>query len=245
MSLLISIFVWFLYIMIFVIMIIPTVVLYLFCLPFGKHHFLANYMFMLVGRSILWFYPLWRVNLIGLENFKSNSTSVFIANHQSFMDMPLLATLPWRMKWISKQALFKVPILGQYMGLAGHVSVKRGTAQALLSLKKLHPYLNTGVSVMIFPEGTRSRNGELLKFKSGAFMLARELNVPIQPILISGTRDIIKPDTFLAAKSGTMTASIMKQYYPGDFNNLDEFRDGVYEAMKSELLRLSKLSERE
>jgi 1-acyl-sn-glycerol-3-phosphate acyltransferase len=202
-------------------------------------------MFMLVGRSILWFYPLWNINLKGLENYENGTTCVFIANHQSFMDMPLLATLPWRMKWVSKEALFKVPILGQFMRLGGHISVKRGTAQALISLKKLHPYLKNGISVMMFPEGTRSRNGELLKFKNGAFMLAKELNVPIQPILISGTRDIIKPDTFLAATSGTMTASIMKQFYPADYQSIDAFRDVVYEAMKAEMSEITKLSDRE
>jgi 1-acyl-sn-glycerol-3-phosphate acyltransferase len=223
-------------------MIIPTIILYLVYLPFGKHHFVVNYMFMLVGRSILWFYPFWKIKLKGLENFNPNSTCVYIANHQSFMDMPLLATLPWRMKWVSKEALFKVPVLGQYMGLAGHVSVKRGTVQALLSLKKLHPYLKSGVSVMLFPEGTRSRNGELLKFKNGAFMLAKELNIPIQPILISGTRDIIKPDTFITSLSGSMTASIMKQFLPEDFNSVDEFRDAVYESMRVELSDLTKLS---
>jgi 1-acyl-sn-glycerol-3-phosphate acyltransferase len=242
MSLLLSIYVWFVYIILYIVLLIPTCVLYVLSFPFGKHHFVANYMFMLVGRSILWLYPFWKVNIKGLDNYDSNSTCVFIANHQSFMDMPLLATLPWRMKWVSKDALFKVPVLGQYMSLAGHISVKRGTVQALKSLNKLHPYLNSGVSVMLFPEGTRSRKGELLKFKNGAFMLANEMNVPIQPILISGTRDIIKPDTFLAALNGTMTASIMKKFHPKDFTSVEEFRDEVYFSMHAELSALTKLS---
>lgn len=242
MNFLISIYVWFVYILLFVILIIPTMFLYLLALPFGKHHNVANYMFMLVGRSILWLYPFWKIDLLGLDNYDANSTCVFIANHQSFMDMPLLATLPWRMKWVSKDALFKVPVLGQYMSLAGHISVKRGTVQALKSLQKLHPYLKNGVSVMLFPEGTRSRKGELLKFKNGAFMLASELNVPVQPILISGTRDIIKPDTFIVSLHGSMTASIMKKFQPGDYNSIEEFRDEVYTSMNAELAHLTKLS---
>lgn len=239
---LLSIYVWALYLSLFLVFIIPLLLAYLLFLPFGKHHFAANYIFMLVGRSIFWFNPFWKINLKGLDNYDPNSNSVFIANHQSFLDMPLLATLPWRMKWVSKSALFKVPVLGLYMSLSGHISVQRGTAQALLSLKKLHPYLDHGIPVMLFPEGTRSRTGELMKFKSGAFMLAKEKGAAVQPILISGTREVIKPDSFITAPTGTITASIMKQFHPDNYNSVEEFKNDVYESMKNELNTLTKLS---
>jgi 1-acyl-sn-glycerol-3-phosphate acyltransferase len=95
---------------------------------------------------------------------------------------------------------------------------------------------------MIFPEGTRSRTGELLKFKGGAFVLSTETKVPIQPILISGTRDIVRPDTFITRSSGTMIASILPAMYPDDYPSVGAFRDAVYKTMNAELEELSKLS---
>jgi 1-acyl-sn-glycerol-3-phosphate acyltransferase len=197
---------------------------------------------MFVGRSFLWFNPFWDIQIRGLENYDKSKPIVFIANHQSFLDMPLLATLPWQMKWVSKDALIKAPVLGWFMRMSGHISVKRGTAAGLNSLKKLKPYLSDGVPVMLFPEGTRSRLGELIKFKSGAFMIAKEMDVAVQPILIWGTRNVIKPDSWKAALKGKMICTLMEPIEASNFQSVEAFRDTVYETMKTELDRLEKIS---
>jgi 1-acyl-sn-glycerol-3-phosphate acyltransferase len=190
---------------------------------------------MLAGRSFLWFNPFWKVEMTGIENYVPGKPMILIANHQSFLDMPLLATLPWRMKWVSKDGLFKVPILGWFMSMSGHVSVKRGTTAALKALDELKPFIKAGIPVMLFPEGTRSRSGELLKFKSGAFLLSKDMNVPVQPVLISGTRNVMKPDTWKTASTGKMTLTLMKQYNPYDFDDVNSMRDVIYNDMAQEL----------
>jgi 1-acyl-sn-glycerol-3-phosphate acyltransferase len=222
----------------FAVLIIPTFVIFLVTYPIDKNRTIANWLFMFVGRSFIWFNPGWKIELRGLENYVPGEGRIFIANHQSFCDMPLLASLPWQMKWVSKESLYKAPVLGQYMAMAGHIYVKRGTAQALISIKKLHPYLKNNIPVMMFPEGTRSRTGELLKFKSGAFLLSNETGVPIQPILISGTRNVLQPDTWIASSSGIMTASILPAVDPKDYETAGRFRDAVYSMMNEELQKL-------
>ena len=237
-----SLYVWIFYLMMYVVLFLPTVIIFIITYPFDKHRIIANWLFMFVGRSFIWFNPGWKIELRGLENYNPGEARIFIGNHQSFCDMPLLASLPWQMKWVSKDSLYKAPILGQYMAMAGHIYVKRGTAQALISMKQLHPYLKDNIPVMLFPEGTRSRTGELLKFKSGAFLLSNETGVPIQPIIISGTRDVIRPDTLITRSSGVMTASILPSVDPKNFETVGRFRDAVYSMMNEELQKLVKLS---
>lgn len=235
-----SIYVWFMYLFMYLIMLLPSALLFVITLPFDKDRKLGNIIFMLVGRSFLWFNPFWNIELRGTENFNPEQKTIFIANHQSFLDMPLLAALPWRMKWVSKEELFKIPVLGFYMRISGHISVKRGTTQALKALNDLKPFLSKNIPVMLFPEGTRSRTGELMKFKNGAFMLSKDTGALIQPILIAGTRNIIPPDTWVTSPSGKAIATIMPAYDPKDFDSVEAFRDKVYEDMFSELQSVEK-----
>jgi 1-acyl-sn-glycerol-3-phosphate acyltransferase len=238
MRVVVSIVIWILYVLVYILLLIPAAIVFIVTYPFDKYKKAANVFFMLAGRSILWFNPFWKVELRGIEDYDASKPMIFIANHQSFLDMPLLAMLPWKMKWVSKDALFKVPILGFYMRMAGHISVKRGTVSALKALVKLKPFLDAGVPVMLFPEGTRSRSGELIKFKNGAFMLSKDTGIPVQPVLIHGTRSIMKPDTWIASLSGSMSATLMKPYLPEQFDNPDAMRDQVYSDMKLELIKL-------
>lgn len=229
---------WLGYVAVYLFMLLPTVITYLICIPLDKHRKAANALFMFAGRSFLWFNPFWRIEFRGLEHYSPGNPMIFIGNHQSFLDMPLLALLPWNMKWVSKDSLFRIPILGWYMKMAGHISVKRGTTAALRALDKLKPYINNGIPVMLFPEGTRSRSGELIKFKNGAFMLSKDTGVPVQPVLIWGTRNIMKPDSGIAEAKGHMVVTLMPAYEPADFESTEDLRDKIYNDMKSELNRL-------
>jgi 1-acyl-sn-glycerol-3-phosphate acyltransferase len=111
-----------------------------------------------------------------------------VSNHESFADILLISHLPWEMKWLSKAELFRIPIMGWMMWLAGDIPVRRGFGpSAVEALERCRRALQNRVSVMIFPEGTRSRTSELLPFKDGAFRLAIEAGVPILPLAVSGT----------------------------------------------------------
>lgn len=233
---------WVVYISVYVLLFVPTILIYLITLPFDNHREITNRIFMFIGRSFLWINPFWKYKFIGLEHVKPGERRIFVANHQSMFDMVFFAALPWQMKWVFKEELYRVPFLGQYLFLAGHVPLARGTTKALTSLKRLHPYLDDNIPVMIYPEGTRSKSGDLLKFKNGAFLLAKETNTPIQPIIVSGTREILPASEWRFNLKGEMTASLLPPFYPENFDSIESFRDTVYKAMKSELDHLRKFS---
>ena len=114
---------------------------------------------------------------------------VVVCNHESNADPFLLSWLPWDMRWISKQELFELPLLGTQMRLGGDIALRRGDADSVRDmLAECRATLERGVSVMIFPEGTRSPDGTLGTFKDGAFRLAIEAQVPLLPVALAGTR---------------------------------------------------------
>lgn len=113
---------------------------------------------------------------------------VVVANHQSMLDIVLLSRLPREMKWVAKEELFGIPWIGAMLRLAGDIRVRRGdAASGGQAMEQAAAYLGRGMNVMMFPEGTRSRDGSLLRFKAGAFRLAIDAGVPILPVVVSGT----------------------------------------------------------
>lgn len=133
--------------------------------------------------------PLWTVKIIGREKLKSSQPLVLISNHQSMLDILVLYRLFVHFKWISKIELFKVPIVGWNMSLNKYVPVDRASRKGhLRMMNESENNLRNGSSLMIFPEGTRSDDGEIHAFKEGAFRLAQTAKVSIVPIIIDGTR---------------------------------------------------------
>ncbi len=133
--------------------------------------------------------PMWDFRLHGpLPQYTPRKT-VVIANHVSNSDPFLISCLPWEMKWLGKASLFEVPVVGWAMAMAGDIPVERGnpgsTKKAMLMCRQ---YLDDNMPVMIFPEGTRSRTGQLLPFKDGAFRLAIDAGADILPLAVAGTR---------------------------------------------------------
>ncbi len=147
-----------------------------------------GFIFRKIGNVIGWVNPLWRFRLSGGHPADPRHPYVIVSNHQSFVDILLISNLPWEMKWLSKEELFRIPVLGWMMRMAGDIPVRRGerrsAAEALLQCRDR---LAKKVSVVIFPEGTRSPDGELLPFKDGAFRLAVDAQLPILPLVLDGT----------------------------------------------------------
>jgi 1-acyl-sn-glycerol-3-phosphate acyltransferase len=115
-----------------------------------------------------------------------------MANHQSNFDIPvLLGHLKVQFRWLAKMELFKIPVFGRAMRKAGYISIDRHHREsAFESLKVASSKIKSGVSVLIFPEGTRSRDGKIRPFKKGGFVMAIDSGVPIVPVVITGTRAI-------------------------------------------------------
>jgi 1-acyl-sn-glycerol-3-phosphate acyltransferase len=155
-------------------------------LPFDRNRVVAGRFLRLVGVAITKTFPPWRLTVEG--RFPEKGAYVVVANHQSMLDILLLSRLPREMKWVAKEELFKIPWVGWMLRMTGDIAVRRGDPESGgEALAKAKDYLARGMSVMMFPEGTRSTKGTMLPFKSGAFRLALEAGVPVLPIAVSGT----------------------------------------------------------
>jgi 1-acyl-sn-glycerol-3-phosphate acyltransferase len=139
-----------------------------------------------------------RTRVEGIENVDPRTTAIYCANHQSAMDIPVLfVNLPVQFRFVAKRSLFKIPFLGWHLKRSGHIPVDRNRPrEGRRSLDQAAERIRAGSSVVLFPEGHRSRDGKLLPFKSGSFYLAIQAGVPVVPITLNGTRAVLKPDTY-------------------------------------------------
>jgi 1-acyl-sn-glycerol-3-phosphate acyltransferase len=160
------------------------------------------------ARGILWASRI-NVKVNGLANIDPGRSYVYMANHQSNFDIPvLLAHLPVQFRWLAKAELFKIPIFGRAMRGAGYVKIDRFNREsAFESIKEAGSRMKNGVSVMIFPEGTRSRDGKIRPFKKGGFIMALDSGVPIVPVILQGTRSIMEKSS-LKINTGEVTLNI-------------------------------------
>lgn len=129
----------------------------------------------------------------GEENLpRSDRPVMYIANHQSYLDIYVLSALKRKFKFVSKIEVFSYPLIGWAMALAGYIGLKRGDSrQQLQTFHEIVRKLQSGISLVMFPEGTRSNHGKLLPFKIGPFKAAKQAQVPIVPLTILGTREVM------------------------------------------------------
>ena len=137
------------------------------------------------------------VDVQGRENLDVSGATIVMSNHQSLYDIPLLfQVLPKSLRMIAKHELFKVPVWGPAMRASGFIAIDRDNRhKAFQSLQEAKATLESGVTVWMAPEGTRSRDGQLLPFKKGGFVLAEQMGASILPVSIRGTRDILPAKT--------------------------------------------------
>jgi 1-acyl-sn-glycerol-3-phosphate acyltransferase len=146
------------------------------------------------------------LNVEGLENIDARQQYIFMVNHQSNVDIPVIvqSLARFQLRWIAKKELLRVPFFGWAMWATKHITVDRSDSQdAVKSLQRAKEKLAAGISVVVFPEGTRSSNGKLLRFKKGGFMLAVQANTRIVPVTISGSRGLL-PSGAWKLRSGTI-----------------------------------------
>lgn len=139
-----------------------------------------------------WATPMF-VRISGKDNIESSQSYVIVCNHQSQYDIFLLyGWLGIDFKWVMKKELRKVPVLGEVCDAMGHIYIDRSdSASAIDEINRAKERIVNGTSVLFFPEGTRSLTGEICQFKKGAFKMAIDLGLPVLPITINGTRDIL------------------------------------------------------
>jgi 1-acyl-sn-glycerol-3-phosphate acyltransferase len=177
-----------------------------------------------------------KVKITGEENLLHGKPQIFMANHQSDFDILIaLAHIPVQFRWIAKKDLFAIPLLGAAMRNAGYIEMDRHNREKIIQrINETAPGLREGKSIMTFPEGTISREGEIKSFRQGVFYLAIKSGVPIVPVSIIGSGRIM-PKKFLRIKSSQITLVIGKpvdvKYY-----NIENRRE-LMEKVRNEIIK--------
>lgn len=177
-----------------------------------------------------------KIKLVGFDKIDPAGTYIFMSNHVSNLDPPVLVPLiPRRTSVLAKKEIWRIPILGKALDLAEIVPVERSNRDAAMqSIRRAGEVMRHGINMTIYPEGTRSTDGRLLPFKKGPFHLAAETGFPIVPVTILGTEEMM-PKGRLVAKSGTATLVFHSPIDPKQFSTREELMEAVRQAINSAL----------
>lgn len=176
-----------------VICFVPFAVLFALTVFFDKERVALHWASRVWSYGIFRLCPLWKLRVEGREKIDRSRPWVIVTNHQSMLDIPLMYVLPLNFKWVSKKEVQKMPIFGWVLWMHGDIPVERGSRRsAKRMMERCVERLSRGTSVIVFPEGTRTRTGEIGRFKDGAFLVAKSAGVGIQPVVIDGTWSLMK-----------------------------------------------------
>ncbi|MDD5505491.1 MAG: lysophospholipid acyltransferase family protein [Candidatus Omnitrophica bacterium] len=204
--------------------------------PFDKKKKITHAQCFWWSDAVIGLNPYWSVKVSGLENIDHGRTYVVISNHQSLADIVVLYQTKMQFKWVAKASLFKVPFIGWCLGLIRHIKLLRGD---FASIKEIYHqasrWLQKDMSVLFFPEGTRSTSDKMNEFQNGAFKLAIKEKKPILPICLIGTRDAIPKGSWIfkakvSAKLIVLPAVETDGFGPGGFALL---RDIIREKIET------------
>ena len=202
---------WFWLILTCLIFTILSAVALVVCYPFDKRRKVVHEL----SRCLVWTIHglpfLTRHRVQGLEKLDPKKPYVIMANHNSMFDITSMYYLPLQFRWVTKREVIKTPFFGQLIFMHGDIMINRGRASQAMTqmLTEGKMWLDRGVSVAVFPEGTRSKTGEMGRFKAGGFMMAKELGATILPVVMDGTNRVIKPKSFLCNWKNRVTVRVL------------------------------------
>ena len=192
------------------VMLVISVVALAVTYPFQKSRRIVHELSRWLAQSFLLVFPR---RIEGLEHVDRKGRYVIVLNHQSRVDIVALYFVPLNFRWVSKREVFRIPFIGQFLLVHGDIPIDRGHAAEAMEqmLREGKLWLSRGVSVSVFPEGTRSRDGEIHRFKAGAFTLAKAAGVAVLPVVLDGTARVIRPNRLfvfsaIPPNSGSQTA---------------------------------------
>ena len=183
----------------------------------------------------------WRIQVSGREHVKAGQVYVIVSNHQSMADIPVISFLRVDNKWLGKAELFRFPVLGWMLRMAGDVPIDRSSrrvgAKAMLQCAR---YLRQRCSVVFFPEGTRSRDGRVLPFNEGPFHLAVREQVPILPLVVEGSGNALPRNSWIFGKAQDIHLRILEPVSVDGWSmeQVPALRDAVRQRIVDELDRL-------
>tara|TARA_R110002124_G_scaffold219030_1_gene384939 strand:- start:852 stop:1577 length:726 start_codon:yes stop_codon:yes gene_type:complete len=233
-----SIYLWGYFAVLFAVFFVIIFIAFLLTFPFDPYRKIPNKLLSIMAKFMMMASPNWTIDIQGEEKFNPEIPTVFIANHQSFLDMAITYHLPWQMKWVSKRSLAFIPVMGWLVWLTGHLTINRSSTSALKKLDSLVQPLKDKVPVMIFPEGTRTLDGELKRFKNGAFLLAKEYGFNIQPMVIDGGHKAMKPGTKLIEPKVDFKLTILDPIKTTEFDDINILKEHAHQLIAKELQRI-------
>lgn len=194
------------------------------------------------ARMIIAWSSIWKIAVSGQEHVQKGKHYIIVANHQSLLDiLAVCAALSINFKFLAKRELFNIPFMGWAMSAAGYIPVDRGSHKSgREAMHKITRVLKKGVSVLLFPEGTRSPDGKIHAFKMGAFKLARDNQVEILPLVIDGTGQALPKKSWLIKKKSAFKVSIGKPVSLEDFEDrsMEEAKEKIRHEMIGRLERV-------
>jgi 1-acyl-sn-glycerol-3-phosphate acyltransferase len=240
-SILVSAYVW-IFAIVTIIIILPFyMALWALTFSFDKKLILVHYATSLWASLYTWINPWWQIKIENREKLKNNKTYVIISNHQSMLDILVLFRLFAHFRWVSKTEIFKIPVVGWIMTLNNYIKVKRGDKKSVMKmLEKSKKVVASGISILIFPEGTRSRNGNLQQFKDGAFILAADTRTGILPVLINAVSGNLTTKGIFIINRLAIKVRILDEIPYSSFKNSDisEIKARIHGIMSAELLNI-------
>lgn len=186
--------------------------------------------------------PFWKVKIEGLENIDKEKTYMIMANHSSFYDIPLVNILPINMRWVAKKELLWMPILGVVLYLKNDILVKRGDAESAkhMMMESLAS-LRKGISMTVFPEGTRTKTGAMGEFKEGAFLVAKKARVAVLPVVLAGPYETTNKRCGGQFSRSEFTVRVMPEIPVAELRRMGikELCDATYDIINAEHRKLA------
>lgn len=187
--------------------------------PFDRRRLIQHLYSCFWAQIMFYLNPFWRLDIEGRRKLPWNGPAVLVSNHESLGDILVLFGLYRPFKWVSKAAVFRTPFLGWNMVYNGYVPLVRGDKDSIIDMhQQCMSWLERGVPIMMFPEGTRSPDAEVRAFKDGAFRMAIEANCPLYPIVLTGTADTLPKHGLLIEPRAHCRVRVLDPLDPAEFD---------------------------
>ena len=234
-------FAWAIFLSVSLLNMVVGVVAQVIALPFDRQRRTALWANHVIwGHGLFALQPGWHAERQGLDGL-GEGPWVIVCNHSSVLDIPMCLSLPVPTRVVAKRSLLRVPFMGWYMSFTGMIPLDRGGTpeQTAASMQAFKDTIEAGLSVLIFPEGTRSDGTVLGSFNRGAFRLSKDLGVPVLPVVIDGTRRVMAKGTLLpqSAKE-TFRLRVLEPFDPANYSTARKMSNRVRERMDAALTEL-------
>jgi 1-acyl-sn-glycerol-3-phosphate acyltransferase len=217
-----SLFVW-IFSLTYTIVLFPvSFAIWLLLYPFDHERIVFHWWLVMQGCLLTRLIPVWKTTIEGREKALRGTPYIIISNHQSILDILIMNCLRYRFRWISKIENYKVPVLGWYLRMAKYIVVDRGNKDSKAEMMdKATQCLRKGISIMMFPEGTRSPDMEIAPFKLGAFQIALMTDKSILPVIVDGTGGVLPKHGLIFSRGNLLKVRVLDPVHPGSFGTGD------------------------